>query len=546
MRPRRAVRRLLDPWAGLLFAALIVLGVVILLSTPGPWRVVGETEAPVTFASKPPNDLAVFVLAGPGAARCTAVVWLHVEHESPALTATLVPAQTRCAVPEGGYAPLRRLVTDVGAAAASDALGWVLGVEIDGWVTLDRAALLRLFTAARASGDGREGLLGLKVATAAYSAPARDVAALRLQSTVLQRALRALPFEGVKANAVINYALGSADVDTGLDLRAVSRLTATLGALGARDVAVGAAAAIVERCGAARSWRLDMSRLGPLRLSLALGLDAPRMQPNVAMRDRAPVVLLVTLDPLRGRVFARDLEAALRANGALPVAVRSVALAGEGAAVQLAATLAEQRPLAVVLAPDAAGVGSGVDVAESLAAMADVLRLTSQPGVIVGGEGWAGDEMAAVVAASRLPFVESATSPSPSPASGTSEPPGAARRETARLVAEVLVRSCWPDYLAPELAGTRLEFSYAARRATDVAVAGGAAAELASSIAEWGYRVAADDAGAWATPSAPAIAYQATARRAALALAGDLGWPAGALTRDAAAPAALTVVGPPG
>ncbi len=349
----------------------------------------------------------------------------------------------------------------------------------------------------------------------------------------------------MKANAVVNYALGSADVGTGLDLRAVSRLTATLGALGARDVAVGAAAAIVERCGAARSWRLDMSRLGPLRLSLALGLDASRMQPNVAMRDRAAEVLLVTLDPFRGHAFARDLEAALRAGGALPVAVRSVALAGEGAAAQLAATLAERRPLAVVLAPDAAGVGSGVDVAESLATMADVLRLTSQPGVIVGGEGWAGDEMAEVVAASRLPYIESATSPSPSPASGTPEPPGAARRETARLAAEVLVRSCWPDYLAPDLTGTRLEFSYAARRATDVAVAGGAA-ELASHVAEWGYRVAADGAGAWAAPSAPAIAYQATVRRAALALAGDLGWPAGALTRDPAAPAALTVVGPPG
>ncbi len=151
------MRRLLDPWAGLLFTALIVLGVVILLATPGPWRVVGESEAPVTLAPQPPNDLAVFVLAGPAAARCTAVVWLHVEHESPALTATLVPAQTRCAVPEGGYAPLRRLVTDVGAAEASDALGWVLGVEFDGWVTLDRAALLRLFTAAHASGGRARG-----------------------------------------------------------------------------------------------------------------------------------------------------------------------------------------------------------------------------------------------------------------------------------------------------------------------------------------------------------------------------------------------------
>ncbi len=423
MRRGRAVRRLLDPWAGLLFTALIVLGVVILLATPGPWRVVGESEAPVTLAPQPPNDLAVFVLAGPAAARCTAVVWLHVEHESPALTATLVPAQTRCAVPEGGYAPLRRLVTDVGAAEASDALGWVLGVEFDGWVTLDRGALLRLFTAARASGGGRKGLLGLKAAMAAYSAPARDVATLRLQRAALEGSLGALPFERLNANAVVNYALGSADVHTGLDLRGASRLTATFSALGARDVAVGAAAAIVERCGAARSWRLDASRLGPLRLSLALGLDAPRVEPKVAMRERVAEVLVVTLDPFRGRAFARDLEVALRANGALPVAVRSVALDGEGAARQLAATLAERRPLAVVLAPDAAGDGRGADVAEPLAAMADVLRLTSQPGVIVGGEGWAGDEVEAAVAASRLPFIESVTSPTPSPASGTLDLP---------------------------------------------------------------------------------------------------------------------------
>ncbi len=109
----------------------------------------------------------------------------------------------------------------------------------------------------------------------------------------------------------------------------------------------------------------------------------------------------------------------------------------------------------------------------------------------------------------------------------------------------MLARSCWPEYLAPDLVGTRLEFSYAARRATDVAVAGGDATELALRLARWGYDVAADGTGAWAAPSAPAIAYQPVARRSALALAGDLRWQAATLARDPAAPTTLVVVGPP-
>ena len=159
-----AARRLLDPWAGLVLAALIVLGVVILLATPGPWRAIGGEDAPVTLKHPPTSDVAVYVLAGPAAARCTAVVWLHVDHRHAAVTATLVPAQTRCAVAGGGYAPVGRLVTDLDAEVATKALGDAIGVGFAGSATIDRAALVKLFTAAFTPVEGREERQALRAA----------------------------------------------------------------------------------------------------------------------------------------------------------------------------------------------------------------------------------------------------------------------------------------------------------------------------------------------------------------------------------------------
>ena len=60
--------------------------------------------------------------------------------DSGTVTVTLVPAETRCPVNGGGYAPVRRIVTDLDPQRAADALGAALGVEFAGWVAVGRPA----------------------------------------------------------------------------------------------------------------------------------------------------------------------------------------------------------------------------------------------------------------------------------------------------------------------------------------------------------------------------------------------------------------------
>jgi len=176
---RSAARRLLDPWAGLLLAALIALGVVILMSAPGPWRLMGGAEAPLRVEPAEPSDIAVFVLAGPAGHRCTAVVWLHVDVRRPALTATLVAPDTRCPVTGSGYAPVRTLATDVSPAAAADALGEALGVTFAGWLTVERSGMERLFAATSELGAAPGGRAAFKASMSAFAGRAPGAAARR-------------------------------------------------------------------------------------------------------------------------------------------------------------------------------------------------------------------------------------------------------------------------------------------------------------------------------------------------------------------------------
>jgi hypothetical protein len=520
---RRLARRLLDPWAGLLIAALIVLGVVILLATPAPWRVVGGPQAPVSLVPSPPSDIAVFIVAGPDAARCSAILWLHVEHEPAEATVVMVPPQSRCAVDGGGYAPLRRLVTDLGPRKAGAALGDALGVSFDGWMTLDRVALGRLLAAARAPGEGRRGLLDFRTASAALSRPPLALESLVRQHDALARCLRALPYGRLNANAVVNFMLGSEDVGTDLDLRAATALVRTFGALRARDVAVRTAAAIVETCGPARSWRLDESRLESLRLTLALGLKVPAGAPRIALRERAAEVLVVSPAGI-DHGLARSLRATLGGDTAGPLAVVGRTVGGEGSGERLAALLASRRPLAVVLAP-----WTGISASELLA-QADALRRAAQPAILLAPPAGTSSELTEAAAATGLPLANGGA--------------GAAASVTApRLVAATLARACWPDYLAPDLTGTRLEFSYAARRGAEVAVTGSPSASQLDWLDACGYQVT-DLVGAeqLALPSAPAVVFLPGAWRAAQTMAGDLGWGAAALVRDPGAPRELTVV----
>ncbi len=541
---RGAARRLLDPWAGLVLAALIVLGVVILLATPGPWRAIGEADAPVGLSPVSPSDVAVFVLAGSADAPCTAVVWMHVETAEAALTATLVPGETRCPVAGGGYAPVSRLVTDLDPQAAADALGEALDVRFAGWAVVDRGGLTRLFAAALAQGEEKEGRSDFRAAMTAFSVCAADAAGLARQRDALLGVLRALPYGQLKDNAVVNYVLGSDDVVTDLDLRKTTVLVGALHTLAEEDIAVGVTAVVVESCGPATSWRLDRSRLESLRLSLALGVAPPPTPPLLTVKEREPEVLVVTPAAPDRDVFAADLRTALVDGGALPVTVRAAAAVGaSGAAAQLAALVRESRPLAVIVVPAAA---MDEQAAAELEQMVAVLRVADQPCVVAGSTVAWGDDLRGAVAAGGVPVVETgadSTSP-PSSTSGTLFGAAGTRRDAARLVAATVARACWPGYLAPRLLGTRLGFSYAARRGVEVGLAGRAGRELAPWLVACGFPSREVGDGGWPAPGRPAVVYEPDHRRAALTVAGDLAWGEAALVREPAAPAPVTVVWP--
>jgi len=402
-------------------------------------------------------------------------------------------------------------------------------VSFDGWVALERAAVVRLFAAAREPGDGRRGLSDVRAALRAFSLPADDVEALNTQQDVLARCLRGLPLGELNVNAVVNYTLGSGDAATDLDLRAASELATALASLSGRDLAVGTAAAVVETCGAARSWRLDESRLAPLRLSLALGLRAPVSAPQVKFRARTAEVLVVAPCRLDGGPFADDLRAALLDGGAGDVAVISVSLGGQEAGRRLAALVARRRPLAVVLVPLAGG-SEGAPAAAELTAMAGALETWRQPALVVQIAGAMAAPLDDAVIESGLPVVE---------IDGVAATPTS---DAARLAAAALSRACWPDYLAPRLPGTRLEFSFAARRAATVAVAAAPGDGSARWLTSCGYTVDEDAAAGWDAPAGPAVVYPPGGRRAAFALAGDLGWALSTVHAAPAAPAELAVV----
>ena len=198
--------------------------------------------------------------------------------------------------------------------------------------------------------------------------------------------------------------------------------------------------------------------------------------------------------------------------------------------------------------PRVVGSEESSDVAEELEAMVAALSIAYQPCVIVGG-GAEGDELAAAVGESGVPVVEvgdAGGAETVPPAPGALFGYEASRREAARLVAATVARACWPAYLAPALPGTALEFSFAARQATEVALVGAAPVELESWLVACGFSAQEADGTGWETPATttPTIAYRPGSRRAALTTAGDLGWSAATLVRDPSAPAAVTVVRP--
>ena len=552
----------LDPWAALLLGVLLALGVVILLATPGPWHKVVGPAPPVQLAAPAPTDVAVFALGG-AEGTCTAIVWLHVDQVRPALTAVVLAPETQGFVPGAGFTPLRRIVDQVGPGVAATALGQALDVSMDAWITLDRQAL-RLALAPRSlAGEARGPLLQYKRAQASWEGRGKARRVWTTQYQALGSTLARLPFERINVVSFSNYVLGWGHVQSDLNLQGATSLATTFGELLPTEVDVRGAAAIVETCRRGEAWRVDRSAMEQLRQSLVFGLTPAPTGTSVTRWPRPARVLVVLPGPrYRSDAYVKEVRRRLRRSAGAPVAVQAVkAPRWDGLVARTTAAIESWRPLAVLVAPPAGSGGAETADAAAVALrrLGERLRTAGQPAVLSAplpvettataapaSAAPATDALAVAIRAGGQP-VSPLAGPSDAPAGAQ----GAAWSLDARLTAAAranvatLVRACWPGALAPRLAATRLGFSFAARRRTTVGVSapsGRVAASATALLRTWGYQTTSVQATDW-TPQRPGrgVYYRAGMRRAALALAGDLGLRAGAVVADEGAPTALTL-----
>ena len=556
MRSLRAVLGRLDPWAALLLGVLLALGVIILLATPGPWHKVVNPAAPAQPAPTGPTDLAVFALAGADGA-CTAVVWLHVDHARPALTAVILAPATQGFVPGAGFTPLCRIVDEVGPGVAAEALGQALDVPMDAWITLDRQALRLALEPRSPAATARGPLLQYLRAQAAWEGRGNARRVWSTQYQALGSTLARLPFERINVVSFSNYVLGWGHVQSDLDLQGATSLARMLGDLLPTEVDVRGAAAIVETSRRGEAWRLDRSALEQLRQSLAFGLTPPPAGTSVTRRPR-PARVLVVLPGLSygSDVYVNEVRRRLRRSAGAPVAVRAVrAPSWDGLVAQTTAAAESWRPLAVLVAPpgDLGGVETAEAAATALRSLGERLRAAGQPAVLSAPLPVETTATAAPVTEALSVAIRAAGQPV-SPLAGPRDEllsARPARSLDARLLAAAranvatLVRACWSGALAPRLASTRIGFSFAARRRTTVGVSAPTdrtAATAKALLRTWGYRTASVTVTDWTPPrSGRGVYYRAGMRRAALALAGDLDLLPAAVVRDESAPAALTL-----
>ncbi len=556
MRLLRAVLGRLDPWAALLLGVLLALSVIILLATPGPWHnVVGPAE-PAQLAPKGPTDLAVFALAGADGA-CTSVVWLHVDQARPALTAVVLAPATQGFVPGAGFTPLRRIVDQVGPGAATQALGQTLDVPMDAWLTLDRQALRLALAPRTPTATARGPLLHYLRAQPAWEGRGKAGRVWSTQYQALGTTLARLPFERINIVSFSNYVLGWGHVQSDLDLQGATSLAGTLRELLPTQVDVRAAAAIVETCRRGEAWRVDRSALEQLRQSLAFGLTPPTAGTSITRRPRPARVLVVLPGPsYASDAYLNEVRRRLRRSAGAPVAVQAVRVPRwDGLVAQTTAAVESWPPLAVLVAPPAGlgGAETAEDAAAALRRLGDRLRQAGQPAVLsaplpaetTATAAPATDALAVAIRSAGLPVSPLAGPQDTLPSGRPLQSLDARLTAAARANVATLVRACWPGALAPRLASTRLGFSFAARRRTTVGVsapAERAAAAAAALLRRWGYKTTSVPATGW-TPSLSGrgVYYRAGMRRAALALAGDLGLGPSAVVRDEGAPAALTL-----
>jgi hypothetical protein len=529
----RAVMRRLDPWAALLLGGLLAMGVVILLATPGPWqRVVGKAP-PVRLEAPAPDDVAVFVLGGRGGT-CTGIIWLHLDPAENALSAVVVAPRVSGFAPGDGYAPLADVVDGAGAGTGAAALGRALGVNMDAWVTLDRKALELAVQPMFPMNDVRAARTRFREARAAWRGHGGPERAWTTQYATLRVALPRVVFSELGVVAFSNYVLGFGFVESNLTLQGATSLGEALRDVDPGRVTVRAAPVIAERCRGGEVWRMDASRLEPLRQSLAFGLTPPETGAPLTRRIRSARVLVVAALSRASAVrYATEVSERLERSSGAAVEVTLVSGGNDRLAFRAARELDARPALAALVAPAPASPQATAAVAKACA----MLRNRGQEAVVAGplpardGEAIgsaARDRLEAVLVASRLPV-----SWWPEPAAGRDGEVagGYGLEDAARANVQTLVRAAWPGALAPDLRSTRLGFAFVAARHTGVGVVGASDRRTAAVLGRlrlWGFvggRLALEDGG-W-RPSRPgrALYFRPGSRTAAAALAGDLGVP---------------------
>ena len=529
----RAVMRRLDPWAALLLGVLLALGVVILLATPGPWqRVVGK-EPPVRLETPAPEDVAIFVLGG-RAGSCTGIVWLHLDPTQNALSAVVVAPRVSGFAPADGAAPLADVVDAAGARAGAAALGRALGVNMDAWVTLDRRSLELVVQPMFPMNDVRAARTRYREARAAWRGRGGLERAWATQYDTLRVALPRVAFSELGVVAFSNYVLGFGFVESDLTLEGATSLGEALQEVDPARVSVRAAPVIAERCRGGEVWRLDASRVEPLRQSLAFGLTPPETGDLVTQRTRPARVLVVAPLPRGGAArYAAEVRARLDRSAGAPVEVTLVSGADDRLAFRAAREL-DARPALIALVAPAPATQRATAAVAKVGAM---LQNRGQEAVVAGPLPAPSREAAGSAARKQLEtdLVETRLPVSWSPVAVQPDAGGAALRygleDAARANVQTLVRAGWPGTLAPDLRSTRLGFVFVAARHTSVGVVTASderSAVVLGRLRLWGFvgeRLTLEDSGWRPDRLGPAIYYRPGARAAAAALAGDLGVP---------------------
>ena len=264
------------------------MGVVILLATPGPWqRVVGQRAAGPARGARS-RRRGRLRDGRPRRRRARGVLWLHLDAERHALTAVVVAPRVSGFSPTDGYAPVAAIAGSAGPSAAAAALGGALGVSMDAWIALDRKALDLAVEPMFPMNEVRAARTRYREARAAWRGLGGAEDAWATQYESLRVALPAGRVRRARRRRL-------------LQLRARVRVRAQRsepaggdvagrGAQGGRPrpVEVRAAPVVVERCRGGEVWHADASRVEPLHQSLRAGHAPARRPDGSSRRARGP------------------------------------------------------------------------------------------------------------------------------------------------------------------------------------------------------------------------------------------------------------------